>query len=127
MRLLPWRVMGEVSLAFENRRLGFFAAVVIKVPDQFFWLAVRGSRDVVDEGSNWLDRDPDFVAALQGEGVGRDDAGAGHQETAVGKSVLAKQPPDERRQRTFDSADRRFAGEHRGPSATDLDGDPGLG
>ena len=66
--------------------------------------SVMGSVDKVNESSDGLDRDSDFVAFLERERIRRHDADARHEVAAMRKTVFAKQPIGEGGEWAFDLA-----------------------
>jgi hypothetical protein len=60
---------------------------------KFDWL--RELFDSVSKGADAFDGDVDLVFTRQCERVWRDDAGAGEQETAVGKGVVTEEVLDQ--------------------------------
>src|SRR5687767_14705965 len=72
-------------------------------------------RHRVVQRADGVDRDADVVAALEGEGLGRDDAGAGEEVAAVREAVVAEEPVDQLLEAALHLRERRRAGKHHLP------------
>ena len=70
------------------------------------------SQTWIDQAADVIDRDADGVALLQSEWRGGHDAGARHQQGALGKTAFAKQVGRQVLEPARDLADRHAAGEH---------------
>lgn len=80
----------------------------------------------VGEGADVFDGDVDDVAGVEGEGVGGDDACAGHEEGAGGEGVVAVEEAGEFGGGALELGEGGFAFENGGAGAGDLAGDGGL-